>query len=43
MESAVVAIGRHQQLERLAFDKPFARNIINDDMRKVGLARNRAN
>ncbi len=38
VEIAVIAERLKKQFQRLTFHQPFARNIINHDMREIGLA-----
>ncbi len=42
VESAVIAIAAEIELQRLRFDQPFHRRIIDDDMREIRLAGHRA-
>ncbi len=37
MEGAVVAVGEHEQLQRLRFDHPLVGDIVDDEMGEIGL------
>src|SRR6185369_10389978 len=42
VESAMIAEGAEEQLEALAFDNGFAGRIVDDEVREIGLAGDRA-
>jgi hypothetical protein len=41
LKDAMVPEASHKELSRLALNDPSVRNVVNDEMRKIGLARHR--